>query len=449
MGVRAHRRAQPAGDRARVGRRRLPDRDPRAVHEVPGQPADDRQPGHDRPPHGPLLPDDCRLAAGRARGRAHPARRPAAPRRVERGARRRRRVPRAGRRRRAAAAGRPRDPRRLPGRRALPLPARLARDEPHALGGARARLRRRGPAAARAGRRPRRPGPRGRARPVSRQPDLPGTVQTTRRFRPEFHYELIACGLRGHELVGMDAADVRPEDAPLVRAAGGLRWYRCLRCDSWLPLEPPEKPQHRYPPGRAEIELPLRGKALRDKVVLRLIAVDRALHFVVLAFIALAIFIFAAKQATLRDPVYRVLADFEGGVTPARDSQHGFLHELHRLFSIETGTLTKVGLIVAAYAILEGLEALGLWWQKRWAEYLTFIATALLLPLEIYELTRTLSPLKLITLALNLAVVVYLLVAKRLFGLRGGAAAEARARERDGGWPALDRATPEGTVLPA
>jgi uncharacterized membrane protein (DUF2068 family) len=284
---------------------------------------------------------------------------------------------------------------------------------------------------------------------VPRQPDLPGTVRRTRRFRPEFHYELIVCGFRGHELVGMDAAELRPEDAPLVREAGGLRWYRCLRCDSWLPLEPPEKPQHRYPPGRAEIELPLRGKALRDKVVLRLIAVDRALHFVVLAFIALAIFIFAAKQATLRDPVYRVLADFEGGVTPARDSQHGFLHELHRLFSIETGTLTKVGLIVAAYAILEGLEAVGLWRQKRWAEYLTFIATALLLPLEIYELTRTLSPLKLVTLALNLAVVVYLLVAKRLFGLRGGAAAEERARERDGGWPALERATPEGTILPA
>ena len=28
--------------------------------------------------------------------------------------------------------------------------------------------------------------------------------------------------------------------------------------------------------------MPLRGKALRDKVVLRLIAVDRALHFLVL-----------------------------------------------------------------------------------------------------------------------------------------------------------------------
>jgi hypothetical protein len=40
------------------------------------------------------------------------------------------------------------------------------------------------------------------------------------------------------------------------------------------------------------------------------------------------------------------------------------------------------------------------------------------------------------------AVVVYLLYAKRLFGLRGGAAAEHAARALDSGWEALDRATP-------
>ena len=72
-----------------------------------------------------------------------------------------------------------------------------------------------------------------------RQPDLPGTKRRARRFRPEFHYELIVCGLRGHELVGMDAAQLRPEDGVFAREAGGLRWYRCLRCDSWLPLQPP------------------------------------------------------------------------------------------------------------------------------------------------------------------------------------------------------------------
>ena len=62
-----------------------------------------------------------------------------------------------------------------------------------------------------------------------------------------------------------------------------MRWHRCLRCDSWLPLDPaPDRRRATRPPDRDEIELPLRGKPLRDKIVLRLIAVNRALHFVVL-----------------------------------------------------------------------------------------------------------------------------------------------------------------------
>jgi uncharacterized membrane protein (DUF2068 family) len=283
---------------------------------------------------------------------------------------------------------------------------------------------------------------------VERQPDLPGTRRRPRRFRPEFHYELIVCGLRGHELVGMDAANVREQDAAFAREAGGLRWYRCLRCDSWLPLEPPRRPAAEFPPARDEVELPLRGRALRDKIVLRVIAVDRALHFLVLAVIAVAVFVFAAKQNTLRDPAYKVLSDIQGSLGgPA--SSHGFLHGIRHLFSIQNGTLTKIGLLVSAYAVLEGVEAVGLWYQKRWAEYLTFIATAVFLPIEIYELLETASVLKAITFLLNLAVVIYLLVAKRLFGLRGGAAAEAAERQHDAGWPALERATPGGVAPPA
>ena len=76
------------------------------------------------------------------------------------------------------------------------------------------------------------------------------------------------------------------------------------------------------------------------------------------------------------------------------------------------------------------MEAVGLWWQKRWAEYLTLIATALFLPLEVYEIAHKLSPLKIIALIVNIAVVLYLLFAKRLFGIRGGAAAEHAQRER-------------------
>jgi uncharacterized membrane protein (DUF2068 family) len=271
----------------------------------------------------------------------------------------------------------------------------------------------------------------------------PGTTQP-RRFLPKFHYELLVCGLRGHELIGTDAAELRPQDAVVARPGDdGLRWYRCLRCDSWLALPPPEQPSRQFPPAREEVAVPPRGRALRDKVVLRVIAVDRALHFVVLAIVAVAVFVFAARQAQLRGTAYKVLTDIQTGLG-GRPRGHGLLFDLRKLFSVETGTLTKIGLVIAAYAALEGAEAVGLWFQKRWAEYLTFIATTALLPVEIYELSHKLSPLKIITFLLNVAVVVYLLLAKRLFGLRGGARAEAEERARDSGWPAVDRATPGG-----
>ena len=98
--------------------------------------------------------------------------------------------------------------------------------------------------------------------------------------------------------------------------------------------------------------------------------------------------------------------------------------------------------------MLEGVEAIGLWHGKRWAEYLTFIATVVFLPFEIYELTERVSPLKLIGFIINLAVVVYLIYAKRLFGVRGGGAVDERERERDSGWEAITRTAPRRSRAP-
>jgi uncharacterized membrane protein (DUF2068 family) len=273
----------------------------------------------------------------------------------------------------------------------------------------------------------------------------PGTVEP-RKYLPRFHWELLVCGVRGHELVGTRAARLRPEDALVAREIDDARWHRCLRCDSWLPLAPPAEPDSEYPPDRERIELPLRGRPLRDKIVLRAIAIDRGFHFVVLGLLALAIFLFAANQRALRDTFYRVVTDVQQGLGggPVRNGNTGFLHELDKVFSLRGAQLHLLGAAVAAYAVLELVEAVGLWFAKRWAEYLTFVATAVFLPLEVYELTKSLSPLKVIALVVNLAIVVYLLYAKRLFGLRGGAAAEEARRERDVGWPALERTAPPG-----
>jgi uncharacterized membrane protein (DUF2068 family) len=278
----------------------------------------------------------------------------------------------------------------------------------------------------------------------------PGTVQP-RRFRPRFHWELLVCGVRGHELIGLDAAEARPQDGLVVREVGGVRWHRCVRCDSWLPLPPPTHPTRRFPPDRDEVELPPRGKALRDRIVLRVIAVDRALHFLLLGLLAAAIFLFTAHEASLKHTFYRVVTDLQGGVGggPVQTSHTGVVHELDRLFTLHTRTLHLLGAAVAAYALLEGIEAVGLWYQRRWAEYLTFVATTLFLPLEVIELTKRVSPFKVIALIVNLAVVVYLLFAKRLFGLRGGAAADRAERERDVGWEALERTALEHGGTPS
>ena len=130
------------------------------------------------------------------------------------------------------------------------------------------------------------------------------------------------------------------------------------------------------------------------------------------------------------------------GGNPSSGHQHGILHSLDQLFTLRSSKLRLAGLGIGAYALLEGAEAVGLWYQKRWAEYLTFIATVLLLPLELYELSHSITPFKVFALVLNIAIVVYLLLAKRLFGFRGGAKAEEELRQRDVGIEALLRTTP-------
>jgi uncharacterized membrane protein (DUF2068 family) len=272
----------------------------------------------------------------------------------------------------------------------------------------------------------------------------PGVRTEPTRFVPRLHWELLVCGLAGHELIGLDAKMLRPADALFAREMGGVRWHRCLRCDSWLPVPRPAAPPREHPPDREAIELPLRGRPLRDKIVLRVIAVDRAFHFVVLGLLGLAILLFASHRESFRARFYRVVTDLQGGVAGSGRVHHGLLGEIDKAFTLQSSRLHLFAAIILVYAAVEGIEAVGLWYQRRWAEYLTFLVTASLLPLEVYEIVTRLSPLKILTFIINVAVVAYLLYAKRLFGIRGGARAEEEIRAADVGWGALERNAPEG-----
>jgi uncharacterized membrane protein (DUF2068 family) len=270
----------------------------------------------------------------------------------------------------------------------------------------------------------------------------PGTQRPRRRR--QLDWELISCGIHGHALVSMDARELRPQDALIAADQGEVRWHRCLRCDTWIALPRPQAAADHHPPDREAIVVPLRGKALRDRIVLRLIACDRVLHFLVLGLLGIAVFAFAADRASLRGGFYRVLTALQGGVAggPVQTTGHvGIVHDLDKLFSLRSGTLREVGIALLAYALLEGVEAVGLWYTKRWAEYLTFLATAILLPLEIYEIIHGGTVLKVVGFLINLAVVVYLLFAKRLFGLRGGGAADQAERDLEMNWKTIESAT--------
>lgn len=254
-------------------------------------------------------------------------------------------------------------------------------------------------------------------------------------------WELLDCALHGHAHVGLDAAEVTADDDLIVREHDGLRWHRCLRCDGWHPFAPPAEPTRAGVPAREEIELPIRGRLLRDRFVLRLIALDRAIHVLLLVGIAVALFLFVSHRGTLQgdyNSIMNSLLGSSGGPSALR----GVLGRFHKFFLYSPGHLDEIAVIALGYAALEAAEMVGLWLMKRWAEYLTLLSTSLFLPLEIYELTTKLSAFKLVIFILNAAIVIYLLFAKRLFGLRGGHRAQEERNREASSWAALEKALP-------
>lgn len=60
------------------------------------------------------------------------------------------------------------------------------------------------------------------------------------------------------------------------------------------------------------------------------------------------------------------------------------------------------------YAGLFAVEAGGLWARRRWAEWLTVVATGSFIPIELFELLRRPGPFKALLIGVNVAIVVYL-----------------------------------------
>jgi uncharacterized membrane protein (DUF2068 family) len=89
---------------------------------------------------------------------------------------------------------------------------------------------------------------------------------------------------------------------------------------------------------------------------------------------------------------------------------HGYVvRALDSLLELGPRKFIALGIAACVYATLFAVEGWGLWNGKRWAEYLTVIATASLIPLEIWELHHGFTWVKLGALVLNVVIVLYLI----------------------------------------
>jgi uncharacterized membrane protein (DUF2068 family) len=224
------------------------------------------------------------------------------------------------------------------------------------------------------------------------------------------------CAKRGH----ITYAPTEPELRSRLHAATAIGdAWRCLRCGDFS-LGAPHG-------GGPACDAPLvpRGKALRELFVLRFLAAERVFRAVLGLLIAWAVWRFSNSQDAVRQLFEHDLTSLK----PVSDHFHWDLEHasvvdtIRKSFDYKKKTLVFVALGVAVYSLIEGVEGVGLWLNRRWAEYLAVVATGVFLIPEGYELSHHATAIKIATTLVNIAAVLWILLSKRLFGLRGGFAA--------------------------
>ena len=243
------------------------------------------------------------------------------------------------------------------------------------------------------------------------------------KHHTRLHPETFVCSRRGHSTPAAKVGRLRPQDVGLgVDLPDGRRFSRCLRCDVWVAGAPPADPEREMLPPLAELHLPRRGEELREAIVIRLISIDRAVHAVVFGLLATAVITLELNIGPLRSQAQALLNGLRAtAAQTGQEPSRGFIaRELYKLLNVNSHTLLILAFTAVAYCVVEAVEAVGLWHERRWAEYLTAVATAGFLPFEIDELIKRVTVFRVSALVINVAILVWLVWKKRLFGIGGG-----------------------------
>ena len=134
---------------------------------------------------------------------------------------------------------------------------------------------------------------------------------------------------------------------------------------------------------------------------LRVIAAYKFLKMVGLLIVAVAAF------GLVREARLIALADWVTQL-PYHLGHHFLVVAIDHLLDLGPRQFIAIGVAACIYATVFGIEAWGLWRGRRWSEWLTVIVTASLIPFELWEMHHHFTWLKLLALAINIAVVWYL-----------------------------------------
>ena len=125
--------------------------------------------------------------------------------------------------------------------------------------------------------------------------------------------------------------------------------------------------------------------------------------FGALLFVSVGVGAMRLLHKDIDDVVWRIVSDLK--MNPESRFVN-FIFEKAEL--LNDPLLRRIGLAAFCYAALGVLEAVGLYLEKTWAEFLTLIVTASFLPVEIHELAHRLTWVRSGLLIANLMVLVYL-----------------------------------------
>ncbi len=92
---------------------------------------------------------------------------------------------------------------------------------------------------------------------------------------------------------------------------------------------------------------------------------------------------------------------------------------LARIANIDPANLRWLALVCFVYALLYLIEGVGLYFEKRWAEWFTVFQTSLIVPVEIYGLIARQEMFKWLALITSVLVIGYLLWRLRRERLEG------------------------------